>query len=132
MIKFAWEVPIKTVSEANCSEHWQTKSKRHNGQQRLIHLILGSDLKKIALPCTIRLTRLATREMDEDNLFLAFKWIKDQICADIFPEKVVSYTNKLGQSNKNKGFTDNDKRIKWEYSQEKRRLLGIRIEVECE
>lgn len=132
MTKFSWEIPIKTVSEANCSEHWQTKSKRHKGQQRLIHLILGSDLKKIVLPCTIKLARLSNRELDEDNLPIAFKWIKDQICAEIFPEKVVSYTNKLGQRNKNKGFTDNDKRIKWEYGQEKARILGIRIEITCE
>jgi hypothetical protein len=116
----------------NSNEHWRTKSNRHRNQQRLINLLLCSELQKVTLPCTIKFVRLAIREIDEDNLPPCFKYIKDQICAELFPDKVVSYTTKLGQRNKNKGFTDNDKRIKWEYAQEKSRLLGIRIEVACE
>jgi hypothetical protein len=132
MRKLEWHLPIKTVSEMNSNEHWRTKSNRHRNQQRLINLLLCSELQKVTLPCTIKFVRLAIREIDEDNLPPCFKYIKDQICAELFPDKVVSYTTKLGQRNKNKGFTDNDKRIKWEYAQEKSRLLGIRIEVACE
>ncbi len=132
MTKFAWEVPIKTVSEANCSENRWIKQKRHQTQQRLIRAILGRNLIKITLPCVIKLTRLATRELDDDCIAFSLKWIRDEIGAHIFPEKVVSYTTKSGLRIKNKGFTDNDKRIKWEYAQEKSRIMGIRIEVDCE
>lgn len=113
-----WDIYIKTVSEANSSEHWTKKSKRHKSQKRFIRLwSLENNIKATTLPCTIRLTRLAPGNLDaDDNLRMAFKWIKDFIADEILP----------GQA---PGRADSDKRITWEYSQEKSVIYAIRIEI---
>lgn len=69
---------------------------------------------------------------DEENLPMAFKWIKDEIGACIFPEKVIIYQKSNGKMAKNKGHADSDPRIKWKYAQEKGKRLGIRIEIQSE
>lgn len=66
---------------------------------------------------------------EEDNLRMAFKWIKDEISVCLVPEKRTYYTDKKGKLREVKGRADDDKRIKWEYGQEKARKLGIRIEI---
>jgi len=110
-------LPIKTVSEANSSEHWSKKHKRHKQQQKIIFYSLNSLDQKISLPCHIRLTRISPRKLDrDDNLPCAFKWIKDQIAADITGIKVA-------------GRADEDERISWEYAQDKGSPQSIRIEI---
>lgn len=86
--------------------------------------------QKIELPCTIKFIRLGPRFMDEeDNLRMAFKWIKDEVGACLFPDKVATYITKKGKVQENKGHADSDKRVTWEYGQEKASRLGIRIEI---
>lgn len=119
------------MSESNCSEHWTKKSKRHSYQQFFVRSLFNREKKPIPLPCLITLTRISQRFLDEeDNLPISFKWIKDEIGACMFPEKVVVYKMKSGAYAKNKGHTDSDSRIKWKYAQEKGTRLGIRIEIE--
>lgn len=131
MIK--WELPIKTISEANCSEHWTIKSKRHRRQQFFVRCLFNKEGATIPLPCIITLTRISCRLLDdEENLPMAFKWIKDEIGACIFPEKVIIYQKSNGKMAKNKGHADSDPRIKWKYAQEKGKRLGIRIEIQSE
>lgn len=116
----SWKLPIKTVSEANCSEHWTIKAKRHKYQKRIIWLwSLQNNIKAITLPVTIRLTRLAPGNGldEEDNLRMAFKWIKDYVADQILPGLAP-------------GRADGDKRIKWEYAQEKSNIMKIRIEIQ--
>lgn len=133
------EIPIKTVSESNCSEHWSVKSKRHRQQQFFVRAILEKEAKGIVLPCLIILTRMAPRSLDsDDNLPLAFKWIKDEIGAFLLPEKVVHFLEKKVYKGKlqvkkrtNKGHADSDQRISWQYAQEKSKIMGIRIEIIC-
>lgn len=60
---------------------------------------------------------------------MAFKWIKDEIGACIFPEKIVVYKNKNGKTMQNKGHADSSPMIKWEYGQEKGKIQAIRIEI---
>lgn len=67
---------------------------------------------------------------------MAFKWIKDEIGACLFPEKVVNYVQKKVKNDKvylthkkNKGHADSDPRVKWKYAQEKGKIMGIRIEI---
>ena len=67
---------------------------------------------------------------EEDNLRMAFKWIKDELGACLFPEKVAYYVTKKGAARQNKGHADSDPRVKWHYGQEKSKRLGIRIEIE--
>lgn len=131
MTKIIWELPLKTVSESNCSEHWTKKSKRHRQQQFFIRSLFSKEDSVIPIPCIITLTRVSQRALDaEENLPMAFKWIKDEIGACLFPEKLVIYKKKNGKLAANKGHADSDDRVQWRYAQEKGKRLGIRIEIE--
>lgn len=119
-MKKVWELNIKTVSEANSSEHWRAKAKRHRSQKLFIKLwSLENDIKATNLPVSIKLTRLAPGNgLDEDdNLRMAFKYIKDYIADQIIPGLAA-------------GRADGDKRIKWEYAQEKYPIYAMRIEID--
>ncbi len=125
-----WEIPLKTTSEANSSEHWTKASKRHRHQQFFIRALFNGFPLPIPIPCEITLTRIAERMLDaHDALPMAFKWIVDEIGAQLFPEKVVTYKKKNGRYAKNKGHADSDPRVTWKYAQEKGRIQGVRIEI---
>lgn len=126
-----WELPLKTVSESNTHEHWTKSSKRHRQQQFFIRSLFNAEAREIPTPCVVTLVRVSNRFLDaEENLPMAFKWIKDEIGACLFPEKVVVYKKKNGSYAKNKGHSDSDPRVKWVYAQEKGKIQGIRIEIE--
>ena len=110
-------LPLRTVSEANCFEHWTEKRKRHKAQQRLVSFALKPHRDKIRLPCNILLTRFAPDELDTfDNLPMSFKYIVDAICAIITGEY-------------RPGKADSDKRISIACDQIQRKEYGIRIEI---
>ncbi len=125
-----WELPLKTVSEANSSEHWTISSRRHRQQQFFIRALFHALDKEVATPCTVTMTRLSPRLLDSDNNVSAFKFLRDEISECIFPEKKKSYMTKEGKLRSIKGRADSDPRITWKYSQEKSKTLGIRIEIE--
>lgn len=128
--KIMWELPLTTVSEANCSEHWSKSSKRHRQQQFFVRAMFHGLKQEIPIPCTITLTRLNSRGLDKsENLPMAFKYIKDEIALCIFPENRKSYVTKNGKIRQIKGHGDEDPRFHWEYAQEKSKTLGIRIEI---
>lgn len=130
-MRIIWELPLKTVSESNCSEHWTVKRNRHKMQQFLIRSLFKNEARDIPMPCIITLTRVGSRALDaEENLPMAFKWIKDEIGACLFPEKVVTYQLKSGKYAQNKGHSDSDSRVTWKYAQEKGKIPGIRIEID--
>ncbi len=129
MNKIIWEIPLKTVSEANCSEHWRVKSKRHKLQQFFIRSLFKHEAKSIGLPCYVSLTRLSPRLLDDDNLRMAFKWIRDEISECLIPLMRKTYINKQGNIQEIKGRADCDPRISWGYNQQKSRKMGIRIEI---
>lgn len=111
------DLPIKTVSEANCFEPWQKKHGRHKDQQRMVALGLNPLSDKIKLPCKILLTRFAPNELDKfDNLPMSFKYIVDAVCAIITGECRA-------------GKADSDKRISIECDQVESKEYGVRIEV---
>lgn len=130
MIKF--ELPIKTVSEANCSEHWVKKSKRHKNQQFFVRIGFLKFVKDIKFPCLIRMVRLGPRILDSDNLQSAFKYIRDEISECLLPELRKTYINKHGNEIAIKGRADSDERIIWQYAQEKQAKQGVRIEIDYE
>lgn len=124
-------LPILTVSEANGllsktrfykngkakPEHWTEKSARHRMQKNAVYLALNPQKDYVQLPCIVKLIRSAPRELDEeDNLRIALKWIKDAV-AEIIMQDFVP------------GRADGDKRIKWEYAQEKSKEYGVKIEI---
>jgi hypothetical protein len=111
------DLPLITVSEANCFEPWRTKHARHKGQQRAVMLTLKPMRSKITLPCKVMLTRFAPNELDAfDNLPMSFKFIVDAICA------VITGNYQPGQA-------DSDKRISIACDQVKTKEYGIRIEI---
>ena len=92
---------------------------------------MNSQCVDMHLPATITLTRLSPRLLDcDDNLPMAFKWVRDEIGACFFPDKVVRYVARNGAVKTNKGHADADPRLTWVYKQEKRKIPGIRIEIE--
>lgn len=127
-MKVTWILPIKTVSEMNCNEHYQTKSKRHRQQQFFVRSLFKHEAAKIEFPCSVKLIRLGPRFLDSDNLPTSMKYIQDEIAAQLFPEKVIYYKRK-GKMYSNKGQCDNDPRVTWSYHQEKYPTQAVRIEI---
>lgn len=115
-MKKSWVLNIRTVSEANCSEHWTVKNKRHQWQKFLIKQWWKEQKPEYSLPLTITLTRMAPRKLDkEDNLPMAFKWIKDSIADQIFPGKAA-------------GRADDSDKLIWQFDQVSAKSYAIKIE----
>lgn len=125
-MKIEFTIPLTKdliVSEANRGgEHWTKKHKRHQIQEFLINSYFNSfmPIEGFPLPCIVKMTRIAPRDLDEeDNLRMSVKYFKDYIAARLIP------------GDKSAGMKDSDKRIKWEYKQEKGKPkeYAIRIQV---
>lgn len=113
--KVILDLPLQTLSEANCFEHWTKKHKRHKLQQRTVALFLKPVRDKIKLPCKILFTRLAPNRLDKhDNLPMSFKYIVDAVCAII-------------TGNFQAGKADSDERIFIAYDQLESKIYGVRI-----
>lgn len=118
-ILICWHLPIRTASESNSSEHWTVKNKRHARQKGWINTLFKRAEGIVKLPCTVTLTRIAPRALDEhDNLRVSFKWIADAIASNLIPGKAA-------------GRADDSKEITWQYKQERGNPheYGIRIEL---
>ncbi len=117
-IVYSAYIEIKTVSEANTSEHWTVAAKRHKQQKGRIKIQMFIEKPKIPLPCQIKLTRIAPRSLDShDNLPTSFKYIVDALSEYIFPGLAV-------------GRADDSKLIKWIYEQKKGAPKKYAIEIE--
>jgi len=121
-------MPLKTVSELNCSEHWSIKAKRHRSQQKVVRLFYARYASSMAPPCSVRLTRLATRLLDDDNLVGALKWIRDEISECLIPDNR-TFLDKKGKVRKVKGRRDCDPRISWSYDQRRHPCLAIEVTI---
>lgn len=110
-------LPMRTVTEANCFEHWTKKHKRHKIQQKSIGLSLNPLKNIIKLPCHIELTRYAPKSLDKyDNLPMSFKYIVDACCAII-------------KNDFRPGRADDDERFTISYDQVKSKNYGIKIVI---
>lgn len=59
------------------------------------------------------------------------KYVRDEIAACMFPEKVKKVVCKLKKrSYINKGYADSDERVIWLYGQEKSKIRGIKVVIE--
>lgn len=129
MQKATWQLPIRTVSESNSSEHWSVKRKRHLHQQFLVRCSCVAHIDQVEFPCEVTLTRLAPRTLDSDNLVSCFKWIRDELSECMLPEGKNTYLTAKGKVLVLKGRKDSDPRITWHYAQEKKNVYGIRIDI---
>jgi len=109
-------LPVKTVSELNCSDHWTKKHKRHKLQQRTVALVLNPVRDKIPVPCHIHLTRYAPGKLNKhDNLPASMKYIVDACCA------IITGDFRPGRA-------DDDERISFSYGQVETPHYGVKVE----
>ena len=124
-----WLIQVKTISEANCSQHWSVKRKRHKMQQNVTYYSMmqnAPELMQWAADCRphlhIKLSRCEPKLLDGDNLPSSMKWITDQIADYFFP-------------NLAKGQADSQKGISFEYDQVKtfsKEDRGVLITIDWE
>jgi hypothetical protein len=106
-------IPIRTVSEANRSrhEHWGTKSRRVKAQRQACYAATWNAIDYPQdLPCTVYLTRISPRKLDDDNLRGALKACRDGVADAI-------------------GVDDGDERVTWDYSQRRGKPKEYAVEV---
>ncbi len=93
-------LPLKAANEANSSEHWTKKQKRHRLQKRSVFYFMANVKKLIKMPCTITFVRYAPKFLDaHDNLRMSFKYILDGVTACITGDY------RAGLADNNPGFT---------------------------
>ena len=121
------ELHLRIVSEANAHTHWRRRQKRAAEQRAMARLAIAPRVAawREMLTCPVRplacfepqlvvtLTRIAPRELDDDNNVGAHKHIRDGI-ADAL------------------GVNDRDKRITWRYGQQRGAPLQYAVRVVLE
>lgn len=117
MNNMKWDIPLKTVSEMNCSQHWTVKSKRHRYQKLAMKTVMKKDIENVKLPCHIKITRKSPGMLDFDNLCASQKYVLDSICDMLIPGLPP-------------GRADGDPRISVSYFQERARKHSLTIEIE--
>ena len=111
-------LPLRTLSEANISEHWTKRADRHKKQKLMVSYAMSRVKPYISMPCTITCKRYGTRLLDaHDNLPISFKHILDQICVAITGDK------RPGRADGHPGLT-------FKYDQEKSKTYYIKITIE--
>ena len=110
-----FEIPVKTISEANSHGHWRVRHKRRQAQRETSAIYTRQWLEDLpAPPLSIRLTRLCPVLIrDSDNLPVSMKAVRDGIADAI-------------------GIDDGDKRLVWEYGQRRRKEYGVEVTIEPE
>ena len=106
-------VPVRIESEANRREHWRRVANRKAGQRFHAAACLSGTRTRPVPPCTITLTRIAPRDLDDDNLASGFKAFRDGV-ADWL------------------GIDDGDKRLTWRYAQRRGKPKEYAAEVKIE
>lgn len=102
--------PLKTVSESNRREHWAPRAKRVKAHRLAAFAHVTRSLL-CPLPIVVTLTRVAPRELDDDNLRGCLKATRDGV-ADAF------------------GVTDRDPRVTWVYGQRRGPPRAYAVEID--
>ena len=90
-----FEIPVKTVSEANSRDHWRQRARRTKANRKAAYLIAPPH----PLPVVVHMTRISAGTLDDDNLRGALKAVRDGIA------------DRLGLQD------DSDPRVRFEYDQ---------------
>lgn len=110
------ELFMKVESVANKSEHWRSKHKRNKEQKLYIKSALSWE-KQITTPVAIKITRIAPRKLDYDNLVAACKHVVDAISEWIYPDMAA-------------GRADGMPGMEWIYDQRKGKPGEYALEIE--
>jgi hypothetical protein len=70
---------LHTCSESNAHEHWRKRHRRAKAQRAITALFCRTALTKPAIPCRIRLTRIAPRKLDQGNYQGSLKHVQDGV-----------------------------------------------------
>lgn len=105
-------LPLKTVSEANRRDHYHVKAARVADHRGTTLLVLRGHIRAagpgLRAPYVVTLTRIAKRDLDDDNLRSALKACRDGV-ADAL------------------GIDDGDERIVWHYAQRRGKAADVTI-----
>lgn len=107
-------LPLRTKNPTNNRQHWRVVWKRSKKERGTAYMLTKQKIIGMTFPVVVTLTRLSAGELDDDNLRSSLKAIRDGV-ADAF------------------GMADNDKRLKFDYAQEKckRGAYGVRIQIDA-
>ena len=100
------------------ANHPVAQRKRNRIQAAAVKEVWKCEPRNIQLPCKVTLISISEREKDFDNFVYSMKFFRDAIADLILPGMPP-------------GRADGDKRITWDYKQEKG-SYGVRIEIEHE
>lgn len=104
-------VPIRIVSEPNARGSWKRKAARVKAQRHAVAWAwTAAQWPRGTKPRAVRIVRLASRTLDDDNLSGGCKAIRDSIALLC-------------------GFNDRDPGVCWVYGQERAKVPSCRIEV---
>lgn len=110
MISLDLEMELK--SETNQREHWSKKARRVKAQREHVFWAFKAERpEKPELPVYVKLTRIAPRRFDDDNLRSAFKAVRDQVSEWL-------------------GVDDADSRVEWLYEDRKGAPKEKRVIIE--
>jgi len=116
-VKILVMLPLRTVSGANIREHWAAKAARAKLQRSTARMMLLLDKKWCAQQnhFAVKLTRIAPKKLDSDNLEISFKAIRDGIADAI-------------------GIDDGSDRFTWNCAQESGnpKEYAVRVEITIE
>lgn len=109
-----FQIPVRVISEANQREHWTVKNRRKKEQQVTTAVAFLNNVRRsnINFPCVVKLTRIAPKALDSDNLAGSFKHVQDEIA------------RKLGIDDGDAG------KVIWEYAQMPVRIRQYSVKVE--
>lgn len=111
-----FDLPLRTKSEANQREHWRAKAARTAEQRRGVtrHCQALRNAFDEDADLEVVLTRIAPRQLDEDNLAGSFKAVQDAVA------NLLERDDRPGQG------------VEWVYRQEKGapREYAVRVEVQ--
>jgi hypothetical protein len=100
------DMPQYLLSEGNKSDHWSKKHRRNKKRDLWMLAYWRYSRIEVTFPYTIHLTRIAPRQLDDDNWIATAKHFRDWIADKLIPGLAP-------------GRADGDKRITWKYSQRK-------------
>lgn len=102
-------LPLRLHSTANLREHWAAKAKRTKHHRQTAKLMC----KDFGLPCIVTITRIAPRQLDDDNLASCCKATRDGVADRL-------------------GIDDRDPRVQWRYKQAKGKPKEYAVRVTFE
>ena len=111
------EMPIRTISEANCRDHWAKKARRVKEQRTLARVLVMNEVgrkRMLGRPVSVALKRIGPRRLDDDNLRGALKAVRDGVADALCID-------------------DGSAAVTWGYSQDsRRRTYRVEVVIECE